>query len=132
VLGVTAWTARIDPVFVEGGHTVTPDDDSVKVTFLRAGPFVDFYPDPSRGFHLQMAASFTAQVESDVKGNAIKPAAIGAALSIGGGYEWFVASQLSLGFLGRVSTGRSVREPSEGTERMLWIMPELALTATYH
>jgi hypothetical protein len=122
----------MDPVFIEAGKTAAPDDDSVKVTLLRVGPFLDFYPDPTRGFHVVTAAALTVQVESDVKGNAIEPAALGAALSIGPGYEWFIMDEVSLGLLGRVSLGRLVRSPKEGAEHILWIAPELALTATYH
>ena len=132
VVGGTVWTVRIDPIFVEEGRTITPDDDSVKVTLLRLGPFLDWYPDPARGFHVLAAAAFTAQIESDVKGEAIKPAALGAALSIGPGYEWFITSELSLGLLGRMSLGRLVRTPREGEQHILWIIPELALSATYH
>jgi len=132
VVGGTVWTARIDPVFIEDGNTVSPDDDSVKVTLLRLGPFLDFYPDPARGFHVVTAAALTVQVESDVKGNAVEPAALGAALSIGPGYEWFIMNELSLGLLGRVSVGRLVRTPNDGQQHILWIIPELALTATYH
>jgi hypothetical protein len=132
VVGGTVWAASMDPVFVEAGKTATPDDDSVKVTLLRLGPFMDFYPDPARGFHLVTAAALTVQVESDVKGNPIEPAALGAALSIGPGYEWFITDQFSLGLLGRVSLGRLVRTPKEGAQHILWIAPELALTATYH
>ena len=122
----------MDPVFVEEGKTVSPDDDSVKITLLRLGPFLDFYPDLAGGFHFVTAAALTVQVESDVKGNAIEPAAFGAALSIGPGYEWFLADELSLGVLGRVSLGRLVRTPNDGEQHILWIIPELALTATYH
>jgi hypothetical protein len=132
VLGGTAWTTRFDPVFVEQGRTVSPDDDSVKVTFVRVGPFVDFYPDPASGYHAQVALSFTAHVESDVKGNAVRPAALGAALTTGCGYEWFVADELSLGILGRLTTGTSLRSISEGIQRRLWSIPELALAVTYH
>jgi len=132
VLGGTVWTARIDPVFVEDGRTVTPDDDSVKVTLLRIGPFLDYYPDPASGFHVQAAVQLAVQIESDVKGNAVEPAALGAALSAGAGYEWFVSSELSLGPLARVAFGRVVRTPSSRDERMLWIIPEIGLSATYH
>lgn len=126
------WTARIDPSFIENGKTVTPDDDSVKVTMLRVGPFLDWYPDPSRGFHAQLAAAFTAQVETNEKGDAIKPAAVGASLAVGAGHEWFILDEISIGLLGRVAFGRVVREPSGGEEHMLWLVPELAFTATYH
>jgi hypothetical protein len=132
VVGGTMWTARIDPSFIENGKTVTPDDDSVKVTMLRVGPFLDWYPDPSRGFHAQLAAAFTAQVETNEKGDAIKPAAVGASLAVGAGHEWFILDEISIGLLGRVAFGRVVREPSHGEEHMLWLVPELAFTATYH
>ena len=71
----------MDPVFVEQDRTVSPDDDSVKITLLRLGPFLDFYPEPAGGFHVVTAAALTVQVESDVKGNAVQPAALGAALA---------------------------------------------------
>src|SRR4051812_39823040 len=32
VLGGALWTARIAPSFVQGGTTVVPDDDSVKIS----------------------------------------------------------------------------------------------------
>jgi hypothetical protein len=132
VVGGTVWTARLDPQFVENGRTVSPDDDSVKISVVRLGPFLDFYPDPRGGFHVMAAAAVSAQVETDVKGNAVEPAALGAALSIGPGYEWFIMDQLSFGLLGRISLGRLVRTPSHGEQHILWIIPEIALTATYH
>jgi hypothetical protein len=132
VLGGTLWTARIDPVFVEDGKDVAPDDDSVKVTLLRIGPLVDWYPHPGRGFHALAAAALTLQVETDTKGNPLVPAAYGASLSTGAGHEWFLSSELSLGILGRVAFGGLSRAASGGTERSLFVIPELSLTVTYH
>jgi len=132
VLGGTMWTARIDPVFVENGRSVTPDDDSVKLTLLRTGPFIDFYPDPARGFHVQAAALFAIQIESDVKGNPIEPAAFGPAVSIGVGYEWFTSGEFSLGLVARAALGQVVRAPKAGSEHMRWFVPDLALSGTYH
>jgi hypothetical protein len=132
VLGGSLWAARIDPVFVEDNRTIVPDDDSVKITLVRLGPFLDWYPDPARGFHASVAGAFTAQIESDVKGDPIEPAALGAALSLGTGYDWFVADQISVGLLARVAFGREVRRPADGDQRMLWFIPELAFSATLH
>ncbi len=132
VLGGTVWTVRIDPVFIENGKTVTPDDDSVKVTQLRVGPFLDWYPYPKLGFHSLVAVELVVQLESDVKGNPIKPETFGAALATGSGYEWFIANELSLGFIGRVAFGAAARAARDGTEHTLFIVPELALSATYH
>lgn len=132
VLGGTLWTARIDPVFVEDGKDVAPDDDSVKLLLLRIGPLVDWYPHPGRGFHALAAAALTVQIETDTKGNPLQPAALGWALSTAAGQEWFLSSELSLGILGRVAFGGLKRAAPGGPERSLFVMPELALSGTYH
>lgn len=132
VVGGLIFTARVDPEFVEENRTVSPDDDSVKLTVLHVGPFVDWYPDPRRGFHAQLALSFVAQVESDTKGNPVEPPALGGAAAFGLGYEWFLSSEFSVGGLARVAGGALERSPRDGAERMLFLIPELALTVTYH
>jgi hypothetical protein len=132
VLGGTLWTARFDPVFVEDGRQITPDDDSVKVTLLRLGPFVDWYPNPGQGFHALSTVALALQVETDTKGEPLPPAAFGASLSTGAGYEWFLSSEVSLGFLGRVAFGGLTRAATGGTERSLFVIPEISIAATYH
>lgn len=132
VVGGTLWTGRLDPVFIEGGKRVSSDDDSVKLTELRVGPFVDFYPRPERGFHASAAVTWVVEFESDVKGNAIQPGWYGASLATAIGHEWFIASEVSLGLLVRFAFGSLGRSSSAGSERLTFIAPELALTATYH
>lgn len=132
VLGGSIWTARIDPTFVEGGHVVAPDDDSVKVTMARFGPFFDWYPEPRRGFHTLISGALAFQIESDVKGNPIRPPSLGAALALGTGYEWFVAREFSLGFVVRIALSESARHTDGADERTLSLSPELAISYTYH
>jgi hypothetical protein len=132
VVGGSLWAGRIDPVFIEGGRRVSPDDDSVKLTALRIGPFVDFYPDPRLGFHAGAVVALVVQFESDTKGEAIEPLAYGLSLATGAGYEWFVSSDVSLGFLARFALGGVGRSTHGVSERTLFVVPELALSATYH
>ncbi len=132
VVAVSIFGSRVDPTFVENGIEVSPDDDSVKETLVRLGPLLDWYPSPSRGFHTQVAAGLALQVESDEKGNAVEPAAVGISLAVGFGYEWFVSRQLSLGFMVRMNAGRVTRTAHGLTERTLWEAPEIALAYTYH
>jgi hypothetical protein len=132
VLGGAAWTARIDPSFVENGVLVVPDDDSVKLTMLRVGPFVDWYPNPLRGFHVLGSVGLAWSIESDEKGNAIEPAALGVSPTIGFGQEWFVASELSLGFVAQMGMGYLSRTAPDGSEGLLFVAPELALSVTFH
>jgi hypothetical protein len=133
VLGGYVWTARLDPTFVVRGTRVSPDDDSVKLTLGRIGPFVDWYLDPLHGFHVQVAAGLAVQVESDTKGNSIKPGSVGGAGSFGLGYELFVGSQFSIGAMARFSVGALARSPpGAGEERLFFEIPELLLTSTFH
>lgn len=125
------WTARIDPTFHVRGVRVSPDDDSVKLTLARIGPFLDWYPDPRGGFHTQVSLGLAMQVESDEKGNAIKPAGIGGAGAFGLGYEWFLGSQFSIGLMARLATGALTRSPGNGEERTFFEVAELSLTSTY-
>jgi len=132
VLGGSIWTARIDPTFVEGGRVVAPDDDSVKVTTARFGPFLDWYPDPRRGFHTSLTMAFAFQIESDTKGNPVRPPSLGAALAVGTGYEWFVGRDFSFGFIARVALSDTARRTAGSDERTLSLAPDLAISYTYH
>jgi hypothetical protein len=132
VLGGSVWTGRLDPVFIEGGRRVSPDDDSVKLTQLRLGPFVDYYPDARSGFHALLGVAWVASFESDTKGDALEPVAYGWSFATGAGYEWFVSSEMSLGFLGRFAFGGVGRRPQGSPEHTLFLVPELALSVTYH
>lgn len=134
VVGGYVWTAQLDPTFVVRGVRVSPDDDSVKLTLGRIGPFLDFYPDPLRGFHVQTTIGLAVQVESDTKGHPIKPASVGGGASFGVGYEFFVARQFSVGAMARFSVGALARSPpgAPGEERLFYEIPELLLTSTFH
>ncbi len=61
-----------------------------------AGPFVDYYPDPSKGVHFQGAAGVaSASYRNHLSGTF--------ELMAGAGKEWWVGEQWSVGLLGRLS-----------------------------
>jgi hypothetical protein len=132
VVGGLLGAARLDPAFLENGVRVVPDDDSIKISLVRLGPFLDWYPRPRRGFHVQASLALAVQVESDFKGNPLEPAAIGPSTSFGLGHEWFLARSWSLGLIGRYGVGRLARTVEGRDERTLWETIELGLTSTYH
>jgi hypothetical protein len=132
VVGGSLWASRIDPSFIESGVRRVPDDDSVKWTLARVGPFVSFYPRPRAGFHADLALSIALAVESDEKGEPIEPGAAGPGLAVGLGHDWFVSSQLSLGLFGRVALIRVSRESDGREERTLGELLELGISYTYH
>jgi hypothetical protein len=132
VLGISIWTAILDPTFVENGRTIIPDDNSITLTLLHVGPFLDWYSNPRGGYHAFGSMGFAAHIERDSKGNPIYPVPKGITGSTGAGYEWFVSSDMSVGVLGRLAFGWLTRTPVSTPERMLFVAPELAFTATYH
>lgn len=132
VVGGSIWAARIDPTFIEAGRARSPDDDSVKLTLARVGPFLSLYPAPTRGFHADLALGVLLAVESDEKGDPLEPGFAGPVLALGLGHEWFVGDEVSVGVSARATFSRVSRETAGGGERLLSESLELVLGYTYH
>jgi hypothetical protein len=64
------------------------------VTFV--GPFVDFYPDPAKGFHVQAGLGYASSNFRESNAGSL-------GLMAGAGYEWWVGEQWSIGLLGRIN-----------------------------
>lgn len=100
-------------------------------------PFVDIYPNPRRGFHVQGAlgvAALTASVFGSSATDRSKYSAIGGGLMLGAGYEWWIADEWSLGVLGRAMVTVLTGE-DESDVRWIHIAatsPSFMFTLTYH
>ncbi len=64
------------------------------VTFV--GPFVDFYPNPEKGFHVQAGIGHASSHFRESNAGSL-------GLMAGAGYEWWVGEQWSIGLLGRIN-----------------------------
>ncbi|MBX3128238.1 MAG: hypothetical protein KF718_16055 [Polyangiaceae bacterium] len=116
----------------EDGQEVALDDETFNLSML--GLFVDYYFDPTQGFHLQALIGF-AQLSSDDSDADENPTGVG--LSLGLGYEWWVGEQWGLGVLGKLmyaSTSVDVDLVTGGTGSIKYqtLVPALLLTATLH
>jgi hypothetical protein len=102
------------------------------------GPFVDWYPNPRKGFHLQAALGLAALTSrSDGRFGEDDDddyEAFGAGIVLGVGYEWWIGNEWSLGVLARTqAAGLAGEDNSDVT----WVhgasaTPSLLLTLTYH
>jgi hypothetical protein len=83
-----------------GGQTVTASGDR-SLNLLTLGPYVDFYPDPTSGFHI-LGTLGLAVIDAS-NGDSTNSSAASSGFGIGGGlgYDWWVADEWSLGVLGR-------------------------------
>jgi hypothetical protein len=111
--------------------------DFAEVSFGLIGPFIDWYIDPEGGLHA-LAAVGVGFLD-------IGPATIGdvtlfdahgvggAAAMLGIGYEFWIASEWSLGLVSRVMAGRLRGRDEEGVEwdHRAFVLPSLLFAATY-
>jgi hypothetical protein len=75
------------------------DGAQVDVSEWKVGPFVDWYPDPTRGFHLGALTGLSVSILRSTTNQS--SAALGA--TIFGGYDWWIGPQWSLGVLAAAS-----------------------------
>jgi hypothetical protein len=101
------------------------------------GPFVDWYPKVRGGFHAQGGiglATLTPRVFGHPGTQRSEYLALGGALVIGTGYDWWVADEWSIGFMGQLGL-RFLRGEDESGVRWTHFVtnsPSLCLVLTYH
>jgi hypothetical protein len=84
------------------------------------GPFIDWYPDPSGGFHLGAMIGISVLTVSDQNGNTVSDGNGNQASERGGGgafsigYDFFVSPQFSLGVLGKLFGGTVSSDAGNG------------------
>lgn len=114
-----------------------PELDTGLRNLVLLAPFIDIYPNPRRGFHVQGAlglAALTASVFGSSATDRSKYSAIGGGLMLGAGYDWWVADEWSLGVLGRATISIVTGEDESGVR---WVhvpatSPSFMFTLTYH
>ena len=78
------------------------------------GPFVDYYPNPSKGLHVQGAVGLTTS--SITFPSELSASGTGVGAMVGVGYEWWVGEQWSAGVLGRLTTTSPSLKDDDGDE----------------
>lgn len=107
----------------QGGNKVS--GLSASMYLVGIGPFVDIYPDPHSGLHFQGMLGFGALSVSQNGNSGNSPS--GFLMSLGGGYDWWVANEWSIGVMGRLAYAPlSLDSQSYPT-----ISPALLATFTY-
>jgi hypothetical protein len=137
VIGGGIWGASVPSPEYETSGTST-DGDSLALSSI--GPFIDYYFDPNGGGHLQ--AAIALGVASQSKGDLDSAyTGTGYSLMLGGGYEWWVGEQWSLGVLARVQYFNVSGHPDDDIAGISaddidveasFFVPALLLSITYH
>lgn len=137
VLGGGVWTASLVTSSYDKNEGVTvPDElEPDRRSFAIVGPFIDWYPNARKGFHLQGALGLaTLNDRWDEDDSEPDYVALGAGAMFGVGYEWFIADEWSLGMTARI-TGAVVTGEDENGVRFyhaIGTSPSLLFSATYN
>lgn len=109
------------------------DRDGGQLAFNAWGPFVDYYLDPKLGAHVQASVVFVYGLWS--KKDEVEAAyGPGYGATLGGGYEWWIAEQWSLGVVLRAAyysvtlEGRNSGAKSDARA----FVPGVLFAVTYH
>ena len=103
------------------------DTGDLSLSLIGFGLLADFYPDPAEGLHFQAAAGWGG-LDASVNGNSSGSDPTGLLLSVGAGYEFWVAREWSIGPMARfIYAPLSRNDVSFNT-----IAPALLASFTYH
>jgi hypothetical protein len=130
--GGTSGFTVFDPKFEVDGEEVNTTADSVNLSMI--GLFVDVYPDPKQGLHVQGMVGYAQLSSDETDSDDERPDGLG--LAVGVGYEWWVGEQWGVGILGKLTYASTKIENSLGTTSVdvtyTTLAPALLFTATLH
>jgi hypothetical protein len=133
ILGASVFGAHLDSVSVNGSSASSADKRSYSGTTSMVGPFVDWYFRPNDGLHAQAALCFTTLAINRENDTNTFLSGNGFGFVVGGGYEWWVADQWSLGVLGRLQVALpTVHDSSNNQYGTTMFVPAILMSATYH
>jgi hypothetical protein len=107
--GFISGTTVFSPSVSVGGQSTT---SGTSVTLTQVGPYVDWYPSSTNGFHALVGVGFAYLTsnngQTDANGNpASTNNGIGFGLDLGAGYDWWVSDKVNVGVLARFTYART-------------------------
>jgi hypothetical protein len=137
VLGVGSFGASIPTLTLETSSDFGDLETETDAVLSTIGPFIDVYPNPEQGLHIQAGVAYAviAASEDDDELLGDDYAGGGFALMAGVGYEWWVGEQWSVGVLGRIQYASATLEADSGDlpdSDVSLIVPAALFTATLH
>jgi len=142
--GFISGTTVFSPSVSVGGQSGT---SGTSLTLTQVGPYVDWYPSSTNGFHALAGIGFAYLTsnngQTDANGNpASTNNGIGFGLDLGAGYDWWVSDKVNVGVLARFSYARtsfsqSSTDPISGDTSTLsvsdsMITPAILFSVAYH
>lgn len=109
------------------GFSASGSLTDVTMTLIGLGVFADYYVDPHGGLHFQPFVGWGG-LERSYRGDSGGSDPTGLVMALGGGYDWWVGDEWSIGVMGRVAYAplkfNDVSVPT--------VAPAILATFTYH
>ena len=136
VLGGALMIDRILGLSGTDEQGATLDLGGYDFTFLLIGPFLDVYPDPGGGLHLQAALGLAtlgvSRPQNAQSSNTSIDDPSGVGVALGAGWELWLGDDVSAGALLRVSWAPLDVQESQTPAQVDVLTPALLLTGTYN
>jgi hypothetical protein len=127
--GYLSATVAAGPTYkADNGVSGTANGD-VSLNLFTGGPYIDFYPDPTTGFHLLGTLGYAELTASN--DNTTSEASTGVGVGAGIGYDWWVGDEWSLGVLGRFTYAAVSHEAAGSKETDSVIAPALLFSVCF-
>ena len=143
-VSVTVASPNVSGQVENAGSLASATGTAGALTSSLIAAFVDFYPDPTGGFHVQGAigptsmkwAAGPSSASPQVPASDLTGGGFGGSLGVG--YEWWVGSQWSIGGLARLKYGSASLKPTQQSQEEVpklslstWT-PAALVVVTYH
>lgn len=130
VIGGTLFGTSVpDPEIKVGSLTGTADGNML---LAGVGVFGNYYFDPAGGGHVQLVLGLAALDYVDENGSSGGSDPTGTVVGLGGGYEFWVSDEWSIGPFGRIDFGSLSAESGGATIDYSYFQPTLGATFTLH
>ena len=130
--GFLSGEEAIGPSVSVNGFTASSNDTTL--TLLQIGPYIDYYPNPHKGFHIMGTIGFARLIARYDDGNFnASDSGNGFALGGGIGYDWWVGREWTVGILGRftfASTSRTLDGGISVSEKTF--APAVLFSVSFH
>ena len=133
IYGINAGSPSYDSISDGRGAEYSAGAVPGAILLSMLGPFIDFYPKPDLGFHLEASLGLARVVVGDGHGKLDAVDTTGLGLMAGAGYEWWIGDQWSIGPLLRVQYAAPSAKDNDGDSFDLSFLSwGLIAAATYH
>ena len=120
-----------NPSVVIKGEQVQPGYD-VTFRLISIGPFFQYYPDPTAGFHVQAFAGYMSARAEVEDAAVVSQPDTGPAIALATGYDFWVGKEWSMGPAFQLLFAALEYSGEGSDERMSVVTPTVSFSATFH